>query len=265
MLRINNNNNNQFGWLHLINAILSVFVLTALLVDALYELPPEEHNLIIMLDHAICAFFLAEFIRDFYRAPNKLKFMKWGWIDLLSSIPNLEIFREGRLIRIIRIIRIFRAFKDTAQLIQYLFANKAKGTFGSALIFAIMAWIFASIAILIVEQHPDSNIKTAGDALWWGYVTITTVGYGDRFPVTPEGRIIAAALMTVGVGLFGTLTGYLASMFVGKSDAENAALIDEKFSEMKEDLEEERKEDKRALEAELMEQNEQKAGAAPLK
>ena len=74
--------------------------------------------------------------------------------------------------------------------------------------------IFSSIAILQVETDPNSNIKTAEDAIWWAYVTITTVGYGDKFPVTTEGRIIAAVLMTVGVGLFGTFTAFLASWFV---------------------------------------------------
>lgn len=70
--------------------------------------------------------------------------------------------------------------------------------------------IFSAIAILQVERDPNSNIKTAEDALWWSYVT-TTVGYGDRYPVTTEGRLIASVLMTAGVGLFGTFTAYIAS------------------------------------------------------
>ena len=81
--------------------------------------------------------------------------------------------------------------------------------------------IFSAIAILQVETDPNSNIKTAEDAIWWAYVTITTVGYGDKFPVTTEGRIIAAALMTVGVGLFGTFTGFIASFFLGDKKEES--------------------------------------------
>jgi voltage-gated potassium channel len=75
--------------------------------------------------------------------------------------------------------------------------------------------IFGSIAILQVEQDPNSNIKTAEDSIWWAFVTITTVGYGDKYPVTTEGRIIAAFLMVAGVGLFGTFTGFIASWFMG--------------------------------------------------
>lgn len=78
--------------------------------------------------------------------------------------------------------------------------------------------IFSSIAILQVEVDTNSNIKTSEDAIWWAYVTITTVGYGDKFPITTEGRMIVALLMTVGVGLFGTFTAYLASWFVGEGE-----------------------------------------------
>ena len=77
--------------------------------------------------------------------------------------------------------------------------------------------VFCAIAILKFEKDAKgSTITTAEDALWWAYVTITTVGYGDKVPVTTEGRIIAAALMSVGVGLFGTFTAYVASWFVAK-------------------------------------------------
>lgn len=77
-----------------------------------------------------------------------------------------------------------------------------------------MMIIFSSIIILQVEKAPGSNIFTAGDALWWAFVTITTVGYGDLYPVTLEGRLVAVILMTTGVGLFGTFTAFVASWFV---------------------------------------------------
>jgi voltage-gated potassium channel len=78
--------------------------------------------------------------------------------------------------------------------------------------------IFSSIAILQFEKDINSNIKTAEDAIWWSYVTITTVGYGDKFPITTEGRIIGAVLMTMGVGIFGTFTALVSSWFIEKKD-----------------------------------------------
>lgn len=140
--------------------------------------------------------------------------MKWGWIDFISSIPTLDYLRPGRIAKIARIFRIIRAFRSIKFLIDSYFKKRKQSALTSAAIIAILMIIFSSIAILQVENDSASNIKTAEDAMWWAYVTITTVGYGDKYPVTMEGRVIAAALMTVGVGLFGTFTAYVASWFV---------------------------------------------------
>jgi len=71
------------------------------------------------------------------------------------------------------------------------------------------------MAILAVEiRDPAGNIKTASDALWYSLVTMSTVGYGDQFPVTNMGRIIGSVIIIVGVGLFGTITGFLANAFL---------------------------------------------------
>ena len=82
---------------------------------------------------------------------------------------------------------------------------------------AIVLLEFASATIVSVESgDPAANIKTAGDALWWSYVTVTTIGYGDYYPVTTTGRLIGVLVMTVGVGVFSILTGYLAKSFLGR-------------------------------------------------
>lgn len=212
---------NKLGFLNLMVLALSIYVLGALLVDTFFKLEPEVSRLLNRIDDLICVFFLYEFCVRFYQAENKLQFMKWGWIDLLSSIPTLEYFRPGRVLRLFRILRILRAFRSIKHLLQHVFARRVKGTFTTVAIFAALMLVFSSIAILQVEDDPTSNIKTAEDALWWSYVTITTVGYGDRYPVTTEGRIIAAILMTTGVGLFGTFTGFIASWFVEERQEEH--------------------------------------------
>lgn len=194
--------------------VLSVYVLIALIIDTTIKLPEETSRLLNYIDIVICIFFFIDFCVRFYEAESKLIFMRWGWIDLISSIPMINILRVGRLFRLVRLIRILRAFKSTKYFLTSVFKNKAKGALSSALILAVLLIIFSSIAILQVEDAPNSNIQTAEDAIWWSYVTITTVGYGDKFPVTTEGRIIAIFLMTAGVGLFGTFTAYIASLFV---------------------------------------------------
>jgi voltage-gated potassium channel len=209
-----NNTENKLDFLNVIVIILTIYVLGALIVDTVIVLPTETTILLNYIDNTICAFFFFEFSIRFYKAESKLKFMRWGWIDLLSSIPLVGFLRVGRLIRLIRLLRVIRAFRSANHLVNHIFANKAQGAFTSISVIAILLVIFSAIGILQVENDPNSNIKTAEDAIWWAYVTITTVGYGDKFPVTTEGRIIAAFLMTAGVGLFGTFTAFIASWFV---------------------------------------------------
>lgn len=205
----------ELGFLNILVFVLSIYVLISLIIDFLFPLPKEISQIIHLIDNGICVVFLIDFFIRLKNAPNKWEFMKWGWIDLISSIPLWDAARFGRLIRLLRIIRVIRAFRNTKHVYQHVFRSRIEGTFTSVVIFAVMAILFSSIAILEVESnHPKANIKTAEDALWWSYTTITTVGYGDRYPVTTSGRVIAAVLMTVGVGLFGTFTAFVASWFV---------------------------------------------------
>ncbi len=214
------NSEDKIGVLNVLVIILSVYVLGALLIDTFFELSDETSNLLNYIDNSICIFFLIEFAYRFFNAENKLKFMRWGWIDLLASIPMIGPLRAGRILRLIRLLRVIRAFKSTQHFVNHVFSNKIEGTFTSISVLSILLVIFSAIAILQVENDPNSNIKTAEDAIWWAYVTITTVGYGDKFPVTTEGRIIAAFLMTAGVGLFGTFTAFVASWFVKEDKKE---------------------------------------------
>lgn len=205
----------------LVILVLSLYVLISLAVDVFFHLPPQVSNILNILDNIICFVFLYDFLRDLYKAENKWKFLKWGWIDLLSSIPYLDFFRAGRLVRLFRLIRLIRAFRSSRMLLEFVFIKRTKGTFTTAAIIAMLMLLFSSIAILMVETDPGSNIKTAEDAVWWAFVTLTTTGYGDRYPVTTEGRMIAAVLMIAGVGLFGTFTGYIASWFVEGTNHRN--------------------------------------------
>ncbi len=201
--------------------VLSVYVLLALMADTFFTLPLEISHMLNTIDNFICVVFLFDFTLRFFRAESKLQFMRWGWIDLVSSVPTFGFMRAGRALRLVRLLRVMRAFRSARILANYVFKRKAHGTFTVASIIAILMLLFSSIAILNVETDPDSNIKTAEDALWWAFTTLTTVGYGDKYPVTTEGRIIAALLMTTGVGFFGTFTGFIASWFVQQTKEEN--------------------------------------------
>jgi len=215
------NPQNKLTGLQLAMLVLSVYVLGALFADTVFKLSPEVSSLLQTLDTLICFVFLADFFYHLCRAESKPAFLKWGWIDFISSIPALTLLRWGRIVRVIRVIRILRGARSVKYILQVLFLNKARGIFGTVILVTASLLIFAAIAILNVETVPESNIKTASDALWWAMSTITTGGNADKFPVTAAGRIIGVILMTTGVGFFGTLTAYIASVFL-KADADEA-------------------------------------------
>jgi len=210
-----NSGNDKLRFFDIVIVVLSIYVLFALIIDSFFKLAPEVSKLLYLIDDLICVLFLYDFFYRFIKSPSKLKFMKWGWIDLISSIPTFEYLRYGRLIRLIRLFRILRAFRSVKYLTSHIFKTRTRGTFSTVSLISFLMLIFSSISILQVETVPESNIKTAGDAIWWSFVTITTVGYGDKFPVTGEGRVIAAFLMVTGVTLFGTFTGFIAAWFMG--------------------------------------------------
>lgn len=161
-----------------------------------------------------------------YNAPNRWRYLyTWGWLDLASSIPTLDIARWGRAARVARILRVLRGVRATRILGSMAVTKRTESAFLAVALVAILLLIVSSISILQVETAPESNIRTADDALWWALSTITTVGYGDRYPVTPEGRFVAGLLMCAGVGLFGMFSGFLAAWFVAPAAAEDKSEI----------------------------------------
>ncbi|XDF76862.1 ion transporter [Aliivibrio fischeri] len=233
----------KIGPFQFFTLILSIYVLLALFVESAFTLSPDIVEILRITDNFICFFFLTDFFIRLKQAENKKTFMKWGWIDFISSIPMLDIFRYGRIVRVVRVLRLLRAVRSTKVMLSYVFRNRTQGTFSLVSAVSIILVIFGSIAVLQLEQGVEgANIQNATDALWWAFVTITTVGYGDFYPITFEGRIIAAILMTAGVGLFGTFTGFVASWFLEESEEDQGqhiiANLKNEVSELKNDIQE---------------------------
>jgi voltage-gated potassium channel len=198
--------------------VMSLVVITALIADAVAPVPKEVSSIIQMLDITACVLFFVDFCIRFARAERKTAFMKWGWIDLIACIPNVDMLRIGRMVRVLRIIRLLRGVRVGHRIISIVLQNKPKTAFAGVLLTTLLLITFSAISILIAEDTAEANIKTAEDAIWWSVTTITTVGYGDKFPMSTEGRLIAMVLMMSGVGLFGMLSGLVASFFLGKQE-----------------------------------------------
>jgi voltage-gated potassium channel len=193
----------------LLLSVLSVFNA----VIAVLRAAGPASDVAIAVDAIVVPIFLIDFLYRLFTARSKRGYFihGWGWADLLATLPLLRIFRIFRILRVIRLIRAYGA----QQIVRDLAVARASATFYLTMFLVIAVVEFAGIAIYIVEHgKPGSNIESAGDAIWWGLVTITTVGYGDRYPVSEAGRIVGVFLLFAGIALFSVLTGFIANVFL---------------------------------------------------
>jgi voltage-gated potassium channel len=191
--------------------------LFSLLIAAAYYLLPLTRvtkQALLWIDVPISIIFLVDSIVSLRRAPDRLAYLKWGWLDFLGSVPLVLPLRIARLARLIRAWRILH-LRRLHQVGEDLDQNRAESAALITVLLAIVVLTTATVAVLEFESEaPQANIDSVGDAFWWAIVTLATVGYGDYFPVTTWGRIAAIALMTVGVGIFGVLASFLANLFL---------------------------------------------------
>lgn len=200
---------NSWDWLVLVVAVVSLLLV---LLETFLHIPPGILSVLRTVDTLSCVIFLTDIFVRWRREKWAAAFWRWGWVDLLASIPFDSAFRTLQAIRIYRIIRLIRVLKKLQTLTGGTTLNEKLLALPAI---ALVMVFFSTNLILEVERlDPTSNIKTAGDALWWALSTVTTVGYGDTFPVTTEGRIIAAVLMLIGIALFGSMSAIITSKLI---------------------------------------------------
>jgi voltage-gated potassium channel len=191
----------------LLTSLLAVCNIIFLIFPTFY---PDATAVALVIDVFLSLVFFADFLYRLLTAESKAYYVSrdWGWADLLSSVPlpGMKIFRLFRMGRIVSLMR-----KYGIRRLKYDFSEqRASGALLFVIFFIIALIEICSIWVLHAERAAaDANIRTAGDALWWAYVTTTTVGYGDQYPVTARGRIVGVFLMAAGVSIFGTLAGFL--------------------------------------------------------
>ena len=208
--------------------ILVLTVLSLAIMVAMWlPLSSETTKLLSRYDNFICLIFLLDFYITLRRAPRKSDYFlrERGWLDLLGSIPSFGLFRYGAILRLARLSRFARIARllrqeDKKQLVADLIRNRSQYAGFFTLLLILIVLSVTSVLVLQFESiSPDANIKTGWDAFWYSVVTITTVGYGDRYPVTIGGRITAIFIMLTGVGIIGALASILSSFLVGGPSA----------------------------------------------
>ncbi len=219
---------NSYSIFILVLTIMSLAVMVLLVLP----LDPETIDTLRFYDNAICVVFLVDFFGNVMAAQPKNAYLvgRRGWLDLLGSIPSWGVIPAAgllRLFRISRLSRISRLLRGKAReaLIKDVLDNRGQYATFITILAAFMVLSVSTILMVQFESMaPDANITTGADALWWGFTTITTVGYGDTFPVTFLGRVTAVFVMFAGVGIIGSLASILASILVPPpKDAEEPA------------------------------------------
>jgi voltage-gated potassium channel len=178
--------------------------------------PREPSNEIVRtVDAWLSIVFLFDFFYRLFSARSKRQYFlsQHGWLDFVGSLP-VPFLRLARLYRVIAVTRALGPLRG--RLWRSIVRERAGTTLFAVLFLVVLLLEVASGVVLLIEiDAPGANIRNASDALWYTWVSITTVGYGDRYPVTNAGRLIGALTLAVGVALVGALTGFLANAFLG--------------------------------------------------
>jgi voltage-gated potassium channel len=200
-------------------AVISLFNL-AVSILPFSEIQKEIAKIV---DVPLTLIFLLDFTSRLLRSePKRVYFIdQRGWLDLLGSLPSF--FRLFRIFRLIRVTRLLGEY-GPRNIVRSFVKNRADNALIVVLFMVLLVLEFGSMLVAFFEQQdPNANIKTGGDAVWWAFVSITTVGYGDQYPVTQGGRAMAFFVLATGVGLFGVLSGYLANFFLAPAKEEPGA------------------------------------------
>jgi voltage-gated potassium channel len=218
----NDRSGRQFGNAYELFILTLTVLSLVIMVLLVLPLPEATHRLLNVYDNVICFVFLGDFFLRIRRAdrPGDYFIRERGWLDLLGSIPSFGVSRYGSLLRLARLSRLARITRllrgeDRRGIIDDVLCHRSQYAVFVTCLAAFVVLVASSVLVLTFESaSAESNIATGGEALWWAVVTITTVGYGDFYPVTLAGRLTGFLVMLAGVGIIGALASILASILV---------------------------------------------------
>jgi voltage-gated potassium channel len=195
---------------------LSLLIIPVLLLPMAWpSMPAPAKNALDAADTGIWMAFAAEYLLLLVLAPARGGYVRTHLVELalvlLPMLRPLRLLRSARLLRLARVGRVVAGAASAAKVSRRHLATSAPLYAPAATMLLILA--AAAVARDAERMAPGANIKSYGDAAWWALTTVTTVGYGDRYPVTTTGRAVAVGLMVVGVALLAIITASMAAAF----------------------------------------------------
>jgi voltage-gated potassium channel len=200
-------------------ALYGLIIASAVVIalETMPSLSPEVHQALRMAEFGILAVFTVEYILRLICSPHPLRyaFSFWGVIDfiaivpaILFLIPDMATVRALRLLRLLRILKLFKANRALDRIVAAVYSVRAE--FGIFLFIAITALYLAAVGIYHFENaaQPEA-FSSIPQSLWWAVATLTTVGYGDVYPVTAGGRIFTGAVLLIGIGVIAVPAGLI--------------------------------------------------------
>ena len=227
MIHIKRREELDFGY-ELFIAAVSILSVFNMLLAYIPGVDQDALNVVYIINGVLTLLFIYDFVLRLATAPSRSSyfFRDYGWADLLACIPQFRIFRLFRIYKAYRIVKKY----GISYITSYLSTNRAASALYILVLMVIIIIESGGFLVLQAERASESaNIISAVDAIWWAYVTITTVGYGDRFPVTGPGRLVGIMVMTTGVAVFATFAGLISSKLLAspaKEDEEKEPEVD---------------------------------------
>jgi voltage-gated potassium channel len=205
--------------------VLALAMIPLIVLPLVMDLSPGTEAAFLAIDYLIWAVFAAEYASKLYLAPHRRQFIARHLPDLIIVVvPMLRPLRVLRSVRLLRLLRLTlltglaaKGLREARSILRH------RGLNWVLLIVVVLNLIAAAMVLEFEGGNPEATIASYPDALWWAVTTITTVGYGDRFPMSPAGRGVAVVLMIAGIAMFGVLTATIAAYFVEQKTEEDVA------------------------------------------
>lgn len=215
--------------LHLIVLVLSLFLVISISLDTFKGTAFYTQSSYLKVQFWICLWFLIDFFIEFFMSKEKLRYLKTHFVFFLVAIPYQSIIAyygwtfSPEVTYFIRFIPLVRGGYVLSLVVGWFTDNRASSLFISYLTMLLATVYFSSLAFFVLEHPVNPGVKVYGDALWWAFMNVTTVG-SDIVPVTVTGRILCVVLAALGMMMFPIFTVYITSIVTKKTKEKHGKL-----------------------------------------